>query len=83
MTTVSSLPFIRGTSSPTRSPAMSADHEASLLRQVEHWHQLFMDSEAAFAQVRADEALVRKQLSGALEREDFGLQEPGTSMCSR
>lgn len=69
MTTVSSLPFIRGTSSPTRSPAMSADHEASLVRQVEHWHQLFMDSEAAFAQVRADEALVRKQLSGALERE--------------
>ena len=69
MTTLSSLPFIRGTSSPTRSPAMSADHEASLLRQVEHWHQLFMDSEAAFAQVRADEALVRKQLSGALERE--------------
>ena len=28
-----------------------------------------MDTEASFAQVRADEALLRKQLSGALERE--------------
>eukprot|EP00490_Sorites_sp_Unknown_P012790 CAMPEP_0114697326 /NCGR_PEP_ID=MMETSP0191-20121206/73670_1 /TAXON_ID=126664 /ORGANISM="Sorites sp." /LENGTH=435 /DNA_ID=CAMNT_0001996305 /DNA_START=110 /DNA_END=1417 /DNA_ORIENTATION=+ len=46
-----------------------SDHETSLLRQVEHWHQLFMDTEASFAQTRADEALLRKQLSSALERE--------------
>lgn len=43
--------------------------EESLLRQVEHWHQLFMDSEASFAQLRADEAHLQKQLSSALKRE--------------
>ena len=54
-----SLPFI-----PHGPP-----REESLLRQVEHWHQLFMDSEASFAQLRADEAHLQKQLSSALERE--------------
>eukprot|EP00438_Fugacium_kawagutii_P001485 Skav202531 [mRNA] locus=scaffold2011:134810:136162:- [translate_table: standard] len=72
MTTVSSLPFIRGASSPrsiTTVVVTSDQSEVSLLRQVEHWHQLFMDTEASFAQARADEAHLRKQLSGALERE--------------
>ena len=70
MASMSSLPFIKG-SSPTRSLSVQvvAEQEASLLRQVEHWHQMYLDSEASFAQARADEALLQKQLSGALDRE--------------
>ena len=46
-----------------------AEQEASLVRQVEHWRQMYLDAEASVTQARADEALLQKQLCGVLERE--------------
>ena len=48
---------------------MVAEQEAALLRQVEHWHQMYLDSDASLAQVKASESLLQKQLSSAIERE--------------
>ncbi|CAE7632125.1 unnamed protein product [Symbiodinium sp. CCMP2592] len=72
MASVSSLPVIKG-SSPSRSSAqVVAEQVASLLRQVEYWHQMYLDSEASSAKQRSDEVqLLQKQLSGALDRERF------------
>ncbi|CAK9056099.1 Uncharacterized protein SCF082_LOCUS30268 [Durusdinium trenchii] len=71
MATISSLPFIKGVSSPSRSLSVQvvAEQEAALLRQVEHWHQMYLDSDASLAQVKASESLLQKQLSSAIERE--------------
>jgi len=68
---MSALPFIKGVSSPTRSLSVQvvAEQEASLLRQVEHWHQMYLDSEASFVQLKAEESILQKQLSSASERE--------------
>ncbi|CAJ1370384.1 unnamed protein product [Effrenium voratum] len=51
------------------SEEVNLDAEAVLLKQAEHWHQLYLDLEATCAKAKREQAMLQQQLNEALDRE--------------